>query len=433
VDISVTTTTPVRDLAMDFYRVVAIVLVVLGHWLVAALTYRDGQFGVQDPLVELPWTQSLTWAFQVVPVFFVVAGYASAVSWSRWHDSVKGPRQTWLRLRLARIAGPTAVYVGLVLAVVVVLLIIGVRGPLSIGGWALGMHLWFLAVFMAVVSLTPTLVAADRRWGLAVPAALAIATAAVDGIAIGGGVPYVGSLNYVFCWAAIYQLGIAWHSSRLRGIRPMMLAVLAAIVLAVSVSWGPYPISMIAVPGAAIQNTSPPSLAMLAFGAFQAGLVLMVAPSLNRALTASRWKRPLAVANRNVMALYLWHMVPVVVVTLVAYPTGLLPQPSIGSGAWWLARLEWLAVLSAVTGVELVLLWWRRAFFVAPLPMVASPIPTRWTEPILLTGAAAAAVALALFAAAGFAPDGSLPIFTTLLFVAGLALMAIQPMRSAPT
>ena len=49
-DQSVSTTTPVRDLAMDFYRVVAIALVVLGHWLVAALTYRNGQFGRTDRL-----------------------------------------------------------------------------------------------------------------------------------------------------------------------------------------------------------------------------------------------------------------------------------------------------------------------------------------------------------------------------------------------
>ena len=46
-------------------------------------SYRDGEFGRDNPLVLLPWTQWLTWGFQVVPVFFAVAGYASAVSWSR--------------------------------------------------------------------------------------------------------------------------------------------------------------------------------------------------------------------------------------------------------------------------------------------------------------------------------------------------------------
>ncbi|MDV3126171.1 acyltransferase family protein [Mycobacterium sp. 21AC1] len=421
-----TTRTPVRNLAMDLYRVVAIVVVVLGHWLVATLTYHDGQFGRQDPLVALPWTQWLTWAFQVVPVFFVVAGYASAVSWTRWHNSSRGSRQAWLRRRLARIVGPTAVYVALVFTVVIVLMGVGVRGPLSIGGWAVGMHLWFLTVFMAVVSLTPVLVNADHRWGLAVPAALAVATAVIDAVAIGGGVPYVGWLNYAFCWAAIYQLGIAWQGSRLIGLRPLRLAILAAAALAGLVAWGPYPVSMIGVPGAAVQNTSPPTLAMLAFGAVQAGLVLAVAPGVNRALAAPRWKRPLALANQNVMALYLWHMVPVVVVTLIGYPTGLLPQPTIGTGAWWLARIEWLVVLSVVTGAEVVLLWWKRKLFVAPLPSIASPLPQCWTELTLFAGSAAVAIALARLAADGFAPDASVPLLTSMLFIAGLTMMTIE-------
>jgi len=422
-------TTPVRDLAMDFYRVTAIVFVVLGHWLVAALTYRNGHFGLQDPLVELPWTQWLTWGFQVVPVFFVVAGYASALSWTRWQDCARGDRQAWLRRRLARIVGPTGTYVAVVLVVVGILVAVDVRGPLSIAGWAVGMHLWFLAVFLVVISLTPVLVAADRRWGLAVPVAFAVATAAVDAVAIGGHVPHVGALNYAFCWAGIYQLGIAWHRGRFRGHRALVLTVIAALALTVAVGWGPYPISMIAVPGAAVQNTSPPSLAMFAFGATQAGLALTFAPKLNSALAASRWKRVLTVANENVMALYLWHMVPVIVVTLVGYPLGLLPQPPIGSGTWWLARLEWLAVLSLVTSAELVVLWWKRAFFVAPLPMARSPLPIRWTEPILLTATAAAAVALSRFAADGFAPYAKFPVVTSLLFAGGLALMALEGTR----
>ena len=72
---------PVRNQAVDLYRVSGVVLIVLGHWLAGAVTYRDGSFGRQNPLVDQPWTQWLTWIFQAVPTFFVVAGYAAAVSW----------------------------------------------------------------------------------------------------------------------------------------------------------------------------------------------------------------------------------------------------------------------------------------------------------------------------------------------------------------
>ena len=67
-------------------------------------------------------------------------------------------------------------YVVLVSAVVVVLDISHVaRSTLEYAGWAVAMHLWFLAVYLVVVSLTPIAIAAQRRWGLLVPAALASA------------------------------------------------------------------------------------------------------------------------------------------------------------------------------------------------------------------------------------------------------------------
>ena len=51
-----TTVRPDRDLAVDFYRAAGVVLIVLGHWLAAALTYHDGSFGRQNPLVDMRWT-----------------------------------------------------------------------------------------------------------------------------------------------------------------------------------------------------------------------------------------------------------------------------------------------------------------------------------------------------------------------------------------
>ena len=63
----------------------------------------------------MPWTRWLTLVFQVVPVFFLVGGYASAASWTRWREA-GGRRWTeWVRNRLAAILGPTTAYVMLVL------------------------------------------------------------------------------------------------------------------------------------------------------------------------------------------------------------------------------------------------------------------------------------------------------------------------------
>lgn len=419
---------PARDLAVDYYRVSGVVLIVLGHWLAGSVTYHDGQFGRQNPLVDMPWTQWLTWPFQAVPTFFLVAGYAGAVSWTHRRDTGGVSRQTWLQHRLARVLGPTAAYTALVSVAVVVLGACGVAGSvLEYAGWAVAMHLWFLAVYLVVVSLTPVGIAAHRRWGLRAPAALVLGVAVVDAARLSTHVHYLDWLNYLLGWGALYQLGIAWRGGLLAGRRPWLLAGASAAGLAGLIWLRVYPVSMIGVPGQTIDNTTPPTVALMAFGGAQTGIVMALAPMLNRALRAARVERALSIANNNIMALYLWHMIPVVIVAIVGYPAGLLPQPPEGSAAWWLARLEWVAILSVVTAAEIALLWWARRVFAAPLPLLGVPLSERRAEPVMLTGAAMTAYALAVVAAKGFAPDGRFPWVIAVVFAAGALFAALRP------
>ncbi|OBI91808.1 hypothetical protein A9X01_10080, partial [Mycobacterium asiaticum] len=309
------TTRPARDVAVDFLRSSGVVLIVLGHWMASALTYRDGSFGRQNPLVDQPWTQWLTWVFQAVPAFFLVAGYASAVSWAHRSADAGFSPQTWLRHRVARVLGPTAVYVTVVLVVVAVLQATGVaRSALQYAGWAVALQLWFLAVYLVVVMLTPVAVAAQRRWGLWPAVGLAVGAVLVDVAAVGFGVPYVGLLNYLLCWGTFYQLGMSWRAGDLGDRRPVQLAAAAGTALALLVGVADYPVSMIGVPGQQVQNTTPPTVALLAFGCTQLGIATALAPWLNRVLRRPAVRRTVSLVNDNVMALYLWHMVPVVIV-----------------------------------------------------------------------------------------------------------------------
>jgi hypothetical protein len=130
------------------------------------------------------------------------------------------------------------------------------------------------------------------------------------------------------------------------------------------------------------------------------------------------------------MALYLWHMIPVVVVAVIGYPAGWLPQPAEGSAQWWLARLEWVAVLSVVTAVELVLLWWGRRLFAAPLPSL-QVLEAGWAEAVMLAGTLLAAYGLSLLAAGGFAPDAHYPWLTTAIYVVGVLLVALPAKQFA--
>jgi fucose 4-O-acetylase-like acetyltransferase len=427
-------TMPARELSADAYRVLAVVLVVIGHWLAASVSYSADGFGNDNPLLGVPWTQWLTWIFQVVPVFFLVGGYASAASWSRWRDAGGRSGAEWVRRRLGAVLGPTSAYVVVVLVVVAVLAWARVNGAqLAFATWAVAMHLWFIPVYLIVLSLTPAAVAAHRRWGLWAPVALAIAVAAVDAVTLFGHVHLLGWVNYGLCWAAIYQLGIAWYSGALRGRRAVLLAVIAAVALILLVGPGPYPISMIGVAGAHIQNTSPPTVALLSFAAVQAGLLVAAAPVLTRRLRRSRWRQALAAANKNVMALYLWHMIPVIVVALIGYPSGLLPQPEPGTGAWWLFRAAWVLILSVVTAAEMALLWLGRAVFRRALPTWTVPLPGWCAPPLPVAGVAIAVVPLWRFAVDGFAPDGRFPVLGALLFAAGVGLLSIVPRAVKPS
>jgi len=415
---------PARELSADLYRVVAVLIVVIGHWLISAVTFRDGAFGSDYPLGMFPWAQWLTLLFQVVPVFFLVGGYASAASWTRWQQAGGRRWSDWVRQRVGSLLGPTTAYVALVLATVAVLSRIGVgRSPLSFGAWAVAMHLWFVPVYVVVLALTPAAVAAHRRWGLMVAAALALAVAVVDVVARSA--PAVGMANYLLCWAAVYQIGICWRGGELRGRRILLTSAAAAVLVATLLALRCYPISMVGAPGAPQQNNFPPTVALLAFAVAQSGLLVAAAPAVTRWLRRSRCRRPLAIANKNVMAIYLWQMVPVVVVSLAGYPTGLLPQPEPGTVAWWVFRVVWVAILSVVLAAELALVWLARSVFDRALPTIVTPLPGWSAAASLIAGIGIATVVLARFSVDGFAPGGRFPTVEAALYVVAIGLLGV--------
>lgn len=66
-----------RDRYVDLLRVASLGAVVLGHWLMAAVTPD----GVGNLLAVVPALQPLTWLLQVMPVFFFVGGFSHALSY----------------------------------------------------------------------------------------------------------------------------------------------------------------------------------------------------------------------------------------------------------------------------------------------------------------------------------------------------------------
>src|SRR5690606_18475949 len=328
-----------RDRHVDLLRAVAICAVVLGHWLLIAVRPTDGSVGGFSALAVLTWAQPVTWLFQVMPVFFMVGGFANAASLrSRLRQPDRAAATVdWLLDRGARLTYPTAVLLAVVAAAAVVAGLAGVdRGQIGTATWLATLPLWFLVAYLAAVLLTPVMYAAHRRAGLAVPVLLLVPVAAGDVLRLRYGQEAYAYGNLLFAWLAIHQVGFSWQDGRLparpRVGVPLLAGGLAALVL-LPVA-GPYPVSMVTVPGAPVQNSSPPTLALVALAVAQLGLALLLRDRSQRWLERSRAWLAVVAVNSVVLTLFLWHLVAAVLVIAVLHLAGWLPTAPVGSAAW---------------------------------------------------------------------------------------------------
>ncbi len=153
---------------------------VYGHWLMAVFTVQEGQVVARHMLAEAPWTQILTWFFQVMPVFFMVGGYSNAASWTAAERSGKSYAD-WLRSRCQRLLGPTVVFALVWIPIALCMrLVIPDPDILVMAGKLVAVPLWFMAVYLVVIPLAPLMMIVHRHMGVAAPLVLTLLAAAVD-------------------------------------------------------------------------------------------------------------------------------------------------------------------------------------------------------------------------------------------------------------
>ena len=415
-----------RNRYVDLLRAVSILAVVVGHWLIAAPHFLNGEIRLDHMLGISPWTQWLTWGFQVMPVFFVVGGYSNAASWTaalRTHQ----PFDAWFSSRLQRLLRP-------VLMLIAVWTLLGLAGRLGgvspatikIASQAALVPIWFLAVYVMVAALVPATHAAWRRCGFGSFWALAGAAVLVDTAVFGAGLRGLGWANYMFVWLAVHQLGYAWRDGRLGGPRkslPWAFAGLAALLFLMEVA--NYPRSMVGVPGEEVSNTLPPTLAMLALAALQSGLLLSIEKPARRWLhRKGPWTATILI-NGMIMTVYMWHLTVLVLTVGVATllgGIGLGLEP--GSASWWASRPIWMA------GLALGLLPFVAVFgrFERPTGGRAGLPHATWR---LVVGSLMVCGGMALLALSGIGSDGPLGIrvWVVGMAFAGAAVAGLGPVR----
>ncbi|MEE1938476.1 acyltransferase [Streptomyces sp. TRM 70361] len=406
-----------RDRYIDLLRVASLGTVVLGHWLMAAVTAGSGgpdgaRVTVDNLLAVVPELQPATWLLQIMPVFFLVGGFSHALS----HRSLDRrlppgtPRYpAFLRARLQRLLRPTMVFTAVWCAAALAVRFTGRDGPLwDTAARLVTQPLWFIGVYLALVALTPPMLRLNARYGWGVFAALVWGAAMVDLLRFAAGMPYVEFLNLALVWLAVHQLGILRADGRLGPDRrvPAALALGGLASAAALVAWGPYPLSMVGMSGEPVGNMSPPTLALLCHAAWLVGAVELLRAPAARLLARPRVWRAVVAANGVAMTAFLWHLTALFGVYGLLLALG-LPLPAPASAAWWAwapVRIGAAALLTALL-VAVFRRFERPAATAVPGPSPVSP-PRSGRLPRAAVPAAALGAALCALGVLGLSVTG---------------------------
>jgi fucose 4-O-acetylase-like acetyltransferase len=386
-----------RNRVIDFWRAVAILTVVFGHWLAASIWLQpNDEIELMNSLQWIPYAAWVTWIVQVMPIFFFVGGYANARGLSRL-EAGEETAPAWITKRVRRLFTPV-----IPLVVVWTLLIVATRWfvPAEVvhaGAMSATVPLWFVSVYLMVTAMAPWTHRWWRRHPLGSITALAAAAIAVDAVRFGLGVELIGWINYVFVWGLVHQAGYWWADrDRIgRPIRPrtgwaIFSVALSALIVVTWAGW--YPVAMVGIPGAEITNMTPPTFGIALLGTVQAGIILGTRPAIERLTRRLRVWHVVVAVSGVLMTIFLWHLGAMSLVAAVGLFTfdGAMFRIEPGTTAWWLTRPLWLLILSGVT-IALVAVFAPFEWKISKDPPPAKTIYV--TAGVLLCAGSAAAIA----------------------------------------
>lgn len=408
-----------RDLTLDLVRVACVLLVVFVHVLFTGVGRdADGSLLIEKTVEAQPWFAGASWIANIMPLFFVVGGYAARAGWrsalARGEDA-----DAFVRVRLARLARP-ALPLFLFFAVALgATRLLGVD-PALVDTVAIGVGspLWFLAAYMIAQALAPVMMRLHERHGAWILLLLFVGALAVDAfrfLFIGGvlgiepvapsgyslGQELFGIPNIMFVWLFAQQIGFVlydgWFAQRTWWQLALMIAGGYGALWGL-VSLGGYTQSMLG-------NQWPPTATMAVLAVIQAAALTLLHRPLTLLMRTRAAQGIVFVVGSRLMTIYLWHL-PMIMVLIGIELLLPLPLPAPGSPLWWWTRPVFFVVVLAA--VWLLSLWLGRFEKVSPLGVPGSPSRAATVGAVLLFVAPIIAITaygldfpLAVIAAAG--------------------------------
>src|SRR5262249_5355601 len=179
-----------------------------------------GSLAMPNPIHAVPGGWLATWVLQIMPVFFLVGGYANLVGWQSAQAAGKTAGQ-FVGSRLRRLLWPTAVWALVWLAGELVAA--ALPGPHRwMWEWFPGYQvpLWFLAVYGLLIAVVPITATLHTRYGARVLVALVLLIAIGSVADRSAGLAWAAWVTAALVWLFCHQLGYAWRSWQL-GRRPL--------------------------------------------------------------------------------------------------------------------------------------------------------------------------------------------------------------------
>lgn len=354
-----------RDLTLDLARVFCVLLVVIIHLLMVGVGMdASGAIVTSRPLEAQPWFAAATWIGQIMPLFFVVGGFAGITA---WRSMVRrgGTGADFARNRVLRLAQPALPLYAFYMVVIGGARLLGVDPALlEVAVTGAASPLWFLAAYTLCTSLVPWMVHWHSRAPRATLLVLLAGVIAVDALRFSTGIEQIGLINLAFVWLLVQQIGFwyadGWFAAR-RWYTLVLVAAVAYASLVPMTQIGPYFDDMLA-------NLNPPTLPLVALAIGQACILRLLRPALAALMNTHAARAVVFVIGSRLMTIYLWHLPIILVVTGIGLlvPGG-APEPA--TAAWWWSRpVLFVIVLVALYGLSFLVGRWEAPREIGPTP-----------------------------------------------------------------